>query len=93
MLEDGISSNIPRQVVAQVESDVFASMGSLVLIPKDSKAIGYYESTNRIGEYRLNVIWIRTITPIGINIILSDAMGADISKKLFFKACSFLLNF
>lgn len=81
VLEDGISSNIAGQVVAQVESDVFASMGSLVLIPKGSKAIGHYESNNKIGEYRLNVVWTRIITPIGINIILPDASGADISGK------------
>lgn len=81
VLEDGISSNIAGQVVAQVESDVFASMGSVVLIPKGSKAIGYYESNNKIGEYRLNVVWTRIITPLGINIVLPDSMGADISGK------------
>lgn len=81
VLEDGISSNIAGQVVAQVESDIFASMGSVVLIPKGSKAIGYYESNNKIGEYRLNVVWSRIITPLGINIILPDSTGADISGK------------
>ncbi|PAF48973.1 hypothetical protein BKH41_04105 [Helicobacter sp. 12S02232-10] len=74
-----ISSQIEgNKVVAQVESDIYASMGRAVLIPKGSRAIGFYNSNNKIGEYRLEVVWNRIITPQGINIILTNAKGADV---------------
>ncbi|MDU9746623.1 TrbI/VirB10 family protein, partial [Helicobacter pylori] len=62
----------------QVESDIFASMGRAVLIPKGSKVIGYYNNNNQIGQYRLNIAWTRIITPQGINIMLTNARGADV---------------
>lgn len=74
-----ISSQIGgNKIVAQVESDVYASMGRAVLIPKGSRVIGFYNNNNKIGEYRLEVLWNRILTPQGINIILSDAKGADV---------------
>ncbi|MDU9772106.1 DNA type IV secretion system protein ComB10 [Helicobacter pylori] len=73
-----INSQIAGKVTAQVESDIFASMGRAVLIPKDSKVIGYYNNNNQIGQYRLNIAWTRIITPQGINIMLTNARGADV---------------
>ncbi|AFI04874.1 DNA type IV secretion system protein ComB10 [Helicobacter cetorum] len=73
-----ISSQIAGKVTAQVESDIFANMGRAVLIPKGSKVIGYYNNNNQIGEYRLNIAWTRIITPQGINIMLTNARGADV---------------
>ncbi|WP_162982992.1 DNA type IV secretion system protein ComB10, partial [Helicobacter sp. L8] len=73
-----ISSQLAGKVIAQVESDVFANMGKAVLIPKGSKVIGYYNNDNKIGDYRLNIVWTRIITPHGINIMLTNAKGADI---------------
>ncbi|WP_120890469.1 DNA type IV secretion system protein ComB10 [Helicobacter pylori] len=73
-----ISSQIAGKVTAQVESDIFASMGRAVLIPKGSKIIGYYNNNNQIGQYRLNIAWTRIITPQGINIMLTNARGADV---------------
>ncbi len=74
-----ISSEIGgSKIIAQVESDIYATMGRAVLIPKGSRAIGYYNSNNKIGEYRLEIAWNRIITPQGVNIILSDAKGADV---------------
>ncbi len=73
-----ISSQIAGNVVAQVESNIYGAMGRAVLIPKGSKVIGFYQSNNKIGEYRLSVIWTRIITPHGINILLTDARGADV---------------
>ncbi len=44
-----ISSEIGgSKIVAQVESDIYATMGRAVLIPKGSRAIGYYNSNNKI---------------------------------------------
>ncbi len=73
-----ISSQIAGKVTAQVESDIFASIGRAVLIPKGSKVIGYYNNNNQIGQYRLNIAWTRIITPQGINIMLTNARGADV---------------
>lgn len=73
-----ISSQLAGSVVAQVETNIYGAMGRVVLIPKGSRVIGFYESNNKIGEYRLNVIWTRIITPQGINILLTDARGADV---------------
>ncbi|WP_104713657.1 DNA type IV secretion system protein ComB10 [Helicobacter cetorum] len=73
-----ISSQIAGKVIAQVESDVFANMGRAVLIPKGSKVIGYYNNNNKMGEYRLDIVWTRIITPHGVNIMLTNAKGADI---------------
>ncbi|AFI05047.1 DNA type IV secretion system protein ComB10 [Helicobacter cetorum] len=73
-----ISSQIAGKVIAQVESDIFANMGRAVLIPKGSKVIGYYNNNNKMGEYRLDIVWTRIITPHGINIMLTNAKGADI---------------
>ncbi len=73
-----ISSQIAGKVTAQVETDIFANMGRAVLIPKGSKVIGYYNNNNKIGEYRLNIAWTRIITPQGINIMLTNARGADV---------------
>ncbi|BCZ17951.1 ComB10 Competence Protein ComB1 [Helicobacter sp. NHP19-003] len=73
-----ISSQLAGKVVAQVESDIFANMGQAVLIPKGSKAIGYYSNNNKIGEYRLDIVWSRIITPQGVNITLTNAKGADV---------------
>ncbi|GAA6882845.1 hypothetical protein HpHNI68_04710 [Helicobacter pylori] len=43
-----ISSEIGgSKIVAQVESDIYATMGRAVLIPKGSRAIGYYNSNNK----------------------------------------------
>ncbi|BDQ28867.1 hypothetical protein ASB7_07040 [Helicobacter ailurogastricus] len=73
-----ISSQLAGKVVAQVESDIFANMGRAVLIPKGSKVIGYYSNNNKIGEYRLDIVWSRIITPQGVNITLTNAKGADV---------------
>ncbi|MFC3847706.1 DNA type IV secretion system protein ComB10 [Helicobacter baculiformis] len=73
-----ISSQLAGKIIAQVESDIFANMGRAVLIPKGSKVIGYYNNNNKIGDYRLDIIWTRIITPHGVNIMLTNAKGADV---------------
>lgn len=73
-----ISSQIPGNAVAQVETNIYGAMGRVVLIPKGSKVIGFYQSNNKIGEYRLQIFWTRIITPQGNNIMLTDAKGADV---------------
>lgn len=73
-----ISSQLGGNIVAQVETNIYGAMGRAVLIPKGSRVIGFYQNNNKIGEYRLDVIWTRIITPQGINILLTNAKGADV---------------
>lgn len=73
-----ISSGLSGKVVAQTETNIYGTMGRAVLIPKGSKVIGYYVNNNKIGEYRLQVVWTRIITPQGIHILLTNARGGDV---------------
>lgn len=73
-----ISSQLAGNIVAQVETNIYGAMGRVVLIPKGSRVIGFYQNNNKIGEYRLEVIWTRIITPHGINILLTNAKGVDV---------------
>lgn len=73
-----ISSQLGGTITAQVETNIYGAHGRAVLIPKGSKVIGFYQNNNKIGEYRLEIIWTRIITPQGINILLTDGKNADI---------------
>lgn len=73
-----ISSQLSGEVIAQVETNIYGAMGRAVLIPKGSKIIGKYTNNNKIGQYRLQILWTRILTPQGINILLTDAKGADV---------------
>ncbi|PAF46738.1 hypothetical protein BKH41_08495 [Helicobacter sp. 12S02232-10] len=81
ILINAISSDLSGKITAQVEDDIFASMGNAVLIPKGSQVIGFYNNNNQIGVNRLQVIWSEIITPQGVDILLTDASNADIVGK------------
>lgn len=76
-LTTAISSDLSGIVTAQVEQDIYASMGKAVLIPRGSKAIGFYTNDTKIGQNRLEIKWREIITPQGINILLTDAIVSD----------------
>ncbi|WP_297195238.1 DNA type IV secretion system protein ComB10 [uncultured Campylobacter sp.] len=77
ILTTAISSDIEGMVSAQVEQDIYASMGRAVLIPRGSKVIGTYKNDNKIGQDRLAISWREIITPQGVNILLTNAITAD----------------
>lgn len=77
ILTTAISSDIEGLVTAQVEQDIYASMGRAVLIPRGSKVIGFYQNDNKIGQSRLNITWREIITPQGVNILLTNAIASD----------------
>lgn len=77
LLTSAISSDLSGIVTAQIEQDIYASMGEAVLIPRGSKAIGFYNNEVKMGQKRLNIKWREIITPQGINIMLTDAIVAD----------------
>ncbi|MDE6885701.1 MAG: DNA type IV secretion system protein ComB10 [Helicobacteraceae bacterium] len=82
ILITNISSDIGGKVIAQVEEYIYAEMGKAILIPKGSKVLGNYANNNKIGEYRLNILWTRILTPQGVNIMLTDAYGADLAGAM-----------
>lgn len=77
LLTTAISSDLSGIVTAQIEEDIYATMGSAVLIPRGSKAIGTYQNNNKIGQDRLQIIWREIITPQGVNILLTNATTSD----------------
>lgn len=77
LLTTAISSDLQGIVTAQIEQDIYASMGQAVLIPRGSKAIGFYRNDNKIGQNRLEIMWREIITPQGVNIILTNAIASD----------------
>ena len=77
VLTTAISSDIEGLVTAQVEQDVYASMGKAVLIPRGSKVIGFYKNDNKIGQNRLAIAWREIITPQDVNILLTNAIASD----------------
>lgn len=82
VLLTNISSDIGGKCIAQVEEDIYAEMGKAILIPKGSKILGNYANNNKIGEFRLNVLWTRILTPQGVNIMLTDSYGADLAGAM-----------
>lgn len=77
LLTSSISSDLSGIVTAQIEEDIYASMGRAVLLPRGSKAIGFYTNEIQNGQDRLQIKWREIITPQGVNILLTDAIVAD----------------
>lgn len=77
ILTTAISSDIEGIVTAQVEQDIYATMGKAVLIPRGSKVMGFYKNDNKIGQNRLAITWREIITPQGVNILLTNAIVSD----------------
>ncbi|EFO9318196.1 TrbI/VirB10 family protein [Campylobacter lari] len=77
ILTSAISSDLSGIVTAQIEQDIYATMGRAVLIPRGSKAIGFYKNDNKIGQNRLEINWREIITPQGVNILLTGAIASD----------------
>lgn len=77
VLTTAINSDLSGLVTAQIEEDIYATMGQAVMIPRGSKAIGFYQNNNTIGQNRLQIQWREIITPQGVNILLTNAMTSD----------------
>lgn len=77
LLTTAISSDLSGIITAIIEQDIYATMGEAVLIPRGSKAIGFYQNNAKIGQNRLEIFWREIITPQGVNIMLTNAISAD----------------
>ena len=77
-LINGIKSDLPGSVTAQVTEHVYDSpTGAHLLIPQGSRLIGQYDSQVAFGQSRVLLVWNRLIMPDGTSIVLERLQGAD----------------
>ena len=78
-LSVAINSDLPGQVSAVVNQDVYGEQGRKVLIPRGSRLVGEYRSGLATNQSRLFVVWTRVIQPNGISVMIgsegTDALG------------------
>ncbi|MCD6040271.1 MAG: type secretion protein [Gammaproteobacteria bacterium] len=74
-----IQSDLPGQIEAVVNHDVYGEQGKQILIPRGSHLIGEYRSTLRHAQTRLFTVWTRIKEPNGVDIRLgsegTDSLG------------------
>lgn len=79
VLETKIVSEVPGFTSCIVTEPVYSASGKYVLLPKGSKVMGQYGSSNPTSA-RLGVVWDRVITPDGVDVTLKspgvDNLGA-----------------
>lgn len=77
-LISGINSDLPGQVIAQVNQNVYDSAThSTVLLPQGSKLYGVYDSRIAYGQDRLLMAWTRVNFPDGTTLELQGMGGTD----------------
>ena len=81
LLINEIDSSLAGKVTAQIEDNIYAAHGRLILIPAGSRAIGYYQPLEKVGDTRLNIIWSRIITPQGVDIIVNAEMADQMGRS------------
>ncbi|MBP9742406.1 MAG: hypothetical protein KBD37_03515 [Burkholderiales bacterium] len=76
---NGINSDLPGQVVAQVRENIYNSTTrKYLLIPQGAKLVGVYDSHVLYGQERILVAWNRLIYPNGSSINLKAMPGTDL---------------
>lgn len=77
-LINGIRSDLPGQVTAQVTENVHDSLTGLhLLIPQGARLVGRYDSQVAFGQSRLLLAWTRLILPDGRSLLLEGLPGTD----------------
>ena len=77
-LISGINSDLPGQVIAQVNQSVYDSAThSTILLPQGSKLYGVYDSRVAYGQDRLLMAWTRINFPDGTTLELEGMGGTD----------------
>lgn len=75
VLETKIVSEVKGFTSCIITEPVYSASGKYLLLPKGSKVMGQYGSSNPTGP-RMEVIWNRVITPEGIDVTL-ESPGVD----------------
>ena len=79
VLVTGINSELPGDVVAQVERDVFDSATLRhVLIPRGTRLVGSYDDQIAYGQNRALVAWTTMVFPDGRTVALPGLPGVDL---------------
>lgn len=76
VLITGINSDLPGQIIGQVDQAVYSDINGQLLIPEGAKLIGMYSSGVSYGQNRVQVVWSRIIFPNG-NSMNIGFEGAD----------------
>jgi type IV secretory pathway VirB10-like protein len=78
VLVNGINSDLPGPIIAQVSENIFDSAtGKSLLIPQGSKLIGDYSNAVLYGQQRVRIEFERLIFPDTSSMELPHAVGAD----------------
>ncbi len=78
VLDTGINTDLPGQVMGHVTKNVFSSQdGRYLLIPQGSRLFGEYSSDISYGQNRIQVVWNTLIRPDGLEINLGSMNGID----------------
>jgi type IV secretion system protein VirB10 len=74
----GINSDLPGDIVAQVNANVFDTrLGDYLLMPMGTRLVGTYESDNVLGVDRVGIVWNRLIFPNGDSLSIESMRGSD----------------
>ncbi len=77
VLQVGIKSYLPGQIMAVVSHNVYSSVnGATLLIPAGAKLVGTYNTATAFGVNRLMVIWTRVEFPNGTYMDMPDSGAA-----------------
>lgn len=78
VLDTGINTDLPGQVMAHVTKSVYSSQnGEYLLIPQGSRLFGEYSSDISYGQNRIQVVWNTLIRPDGLEVNLGSMNGID----------------
>ena len=76
ILETAINSDLPGQLRAIVNEDVWSFDGRRILIPRGTALIGEYKTGLDRGQSRILIIWTRLMRSDGVSIAL-NSYGTD----------------
>ncbi|SHF60079.1 Toxin co-regulated pilus biosynthesis protein Q [Acidocella aminolytica 101 = DSM 11237] len=78
VMETGIDSDLPGQILARVASNVYNTPdGSEVLVPQGAELIGTYDDQVANGQSRVLVVWNRIIYPDGSSLDIDSMPGSS----------------
>lgn len=81
VLETGVSSQLPGQVIARVAQPVWNRSVDKIVVPAGSKVLGLYNANVSKGQNRVQVAWTKLILPNGKSISLANLSGVALSGK------------
>lgn len=81
VLETGISSALPGQIMGRVVAPVWDGQLRRIIIPAGARVLGEYNARVDRGQERLQVVWTRLILPSGAATPLPRFPGVELSGQ------------